>query len=353
MPPRRAKPGDSQHVLDIPSEKIGAVIGAKGVVLKSISEKYDVAVNIPDKAQQGPVATSIQIVGQDILGCIQELERICEVDLGSGSFGGPQQMMGGGGGGMRVASGGASGGGGAENQVFVFRVSPHSRELQLLLQCHANGDWSIPQGRGSGRDFPQQLLQGFCLGAGDISFEQFHFLPNTIKAGQKFINHALLANAPELADWYPFPADVSLLSHADAFPMSGCIVQNSSVWVDVSSLLGGRIPNKEVSLWFKHNAASVIPQIIAVYGAGAVIVSGFSDSASAPTGPWAASTGGMMIMQNFKDMVDLLTSMDQATFISAVESTMNPTMLMEAMRKWVELGGTPLTHPPDSIPPPM
>ncbi len=131
MPPRRSpKAGDGSFTAQVPTDKLGLIIGRGGATLTRIEGTYDVKVNIPSKEHQTGLTTPVHIEGQRVQECVMELARLCGVadgpDFGAhgGAHGGPAPM------------GASAGAGGTTSQVFLFRASHETRELQLLLQCH-------------------------------------------------------------------------------------------------------------------------------------------------------------------------------------------------------------------------
>lgn len=132
MSRRQPRAGETEYTTQVPTNKIGLIIGKGGATMKRLQQTFGVHIDIPGQELQNGPQTPIRIIGQHdaIQACVFELAKMCGIATDGDGLGGGE---------MPVLDGGMGGpaAGGRDSQVFLFRVAPDTRELQLLLQLHA------------------------------------------------------------------------------------------------------------------------------------------------------------------------------------------------------------------------
>eukprot|EP00056_Hartaetosiga_gracilis_P021171 m.23061 g.23061 ORF g.23061 m.23061 type:complete len:241 (-) comp8930_c0_seq1:1580-2302(-) len=233
--------GKEQQAYIVPSDKVGLIIGKKGVTIKGLQQRY--GVKIDTNNQQGD-QTQLVVTGQNPIGCLEEIVEMIE---GAGSKKGPRSFDG--------PTGGAS-----TKEFFVFQINGETQELQLLLQKREK--WCIPSTTEENNlAYLTAVLGGENPPMDNLGIESIKEL------ARKQVNVVLVPR--DWSGWMPSPTkegeglvDVTATDETlcgVTFPAFG-----GHMWVDVLCVLA-ELENfpPEVKNFFKHNMDIIVQ--ISVY----------------------------------------------------------------------------------------
>eukprot|EP00054_Salpingoeca_dolichothecata_P023591 m.157817 g.157817 ORF g.157817 m.157817 type:complete len:361 (-) comp24734_c0_seq9:180-1262(-) len=350
--PRRPKPSDTQAFCVIPTAKIGMVIGKQGANIKQLQTTYDVAIDIPQ--DQGGLEVELTISGGDPNGAVQSILQMVESSGpgGGGDRGGGNRLGGFNGGGNRFGNGRggnfSSGGMGASGQycnALLFRVNPDgSNQLQLLLH-HKNNSWNVTAGKlnqdgdddSDTKSGAYRLLTESCGGDNPPLADLLWLEPLHLKT--KTIHHILVPPDGPWPEWEPTPGP-GARGYTDAELYLGGVLHqsvNAHCWVNVSILqadVASANPSvdKNVVLWFQHNADNLLPKISGNYE-NCVISAGSNLSG------WTDTEAGKKVVANLKQLVDFMAALPSDDFIQLADTCFDPQNLLEVFEKYQAHGG--------------